>query len=387
MNTYPINFYDLLARALGGSDAVRLQGFLDEVLAEKYNTLDTPGFKFADEMQLDFTYEQVQKELGINVMAQYTDLDSPAIPTGTEGFSLATGKVPRMKMVEYWNEDKYRKMLITEQRFGAGSDRVVDAAVKALFNTTDKLVGAHTNSLTYQRHQVVSTGKFTLTADNNPYGISGLTFASHVPAANKKIITTAANKWWTSTAKTTEGTGADPIADLQEMVKVARKKGVKGHFEVNDSYLDAILGHSKVKANLGTYFFPMGDAAVISNAAAIRPRSERIAALGAIIGAPIVGIDHQSAVEKFDNGSLKRVTFDAFESDVVVFVPDGNLGEIVTVEPISMGGTAASFYEGRLLLTVDVDYTKKCQTYATEMTSLVVPSVPQYFWYLYPNNN
>lgn len=385
MNTYPIEFYDLLARALGGSDAVRLQGFLDEVLAEKYNKLDTTGFKFADEMQLDFTYEQVQKELGINVMAQYTDLDSPAIPVGTEGFTLSTGKVPRMKMVEYWNEDKYRKMLITEQRFGAGSDRVMDAAVKALFNTTDKLIGAHTNSLTYQRHQVVSTGKFTLTADNNPYGISGLTFASHVPATNKEIITTANKKWWSSKAKTTEGTAADPIADLEKMVKVARKKGVKGHFEVNDSYLDAILSHSKVKASIGIYFFP--GATNAADAAAIRPRSERIAALGAIVGAPIVGIDHQSAVEKFDNGSLKRVTFDAFESDVVVFVPDGTIGEIVTVEPISMGGTAASFYEGRLLLTVDVDYTKKCQTYSSEMTSLLVPSVPQYFWYLYPNND
>ncbi|MCQ2141688.1 MAG: major capsid protein [Bacteroidales bacterium] len=387
MNTYPISFYDLLSRALGGNDAVRLQGFLDDVLAEKYNSLDTPGFRFADEMQLDFTYEQVQKELGINVMAQYTDPDSPPIPTGTEGFSLSTGKVPRMKMVEYWNEDKYRKMLIAEQRFGSGSDRVVDAAVKALFNTTDKLIGAHTNSLTYQRHQIVSTGKFTLTPDNNPYGIAGLTFASHVPSENSQIITTANKKWWTNKSKTTEGSAADPIDDLQKMVKKARKKGVRGHFELNDAYMDAILGHSKVTSALGIYFFPMGDAAVIGSAAAIRPRTEKISALAAIVGANFKTFDHQSAVEKFDNGSLKRETFDAFESDVIVFVPDGNLGEIVTVEPISMGGTAASFYGGRLLLTVDVDYTKKCQTYLTEMTSLVVPTVPQYFWYLYPNNN
>ena len=44
-----------------------------------------------------------------------------------------------MKMVEYYNEDKYRKLLIAEQRFGATSDRVVNAAVEALFNTASNL--------------------------------------------------------------------------------------------------------------------------------------------------------------------------------------------------------------------------------------------------------
>ena len=73
MNTYPVQFYDLLSRALGGNDSRRIQGFLDNVVAEKYNKLDVPGFKFAAEMQLDFTYEQIQKEIGLNVMASYVD--------------------------------------------------------------------------------------------------------------------------------------------------------------------------------------------------------------------------------------------------------------------------------------------------------------------------
>ena len=177
MNTYPVQFYALLSRALGGNDGRRLQGFLDNVVAKKYNQLNIPGFKFAAEMQLDFTYEQLQKTAGINVMAQYLDVDSPATPIGTEGAVIATGRIPRMKMVEYYNEDKYRKLLIAEQRFGAGSDRVVTAAVDALFNTASNLVGGHTNSLTYQRHQVVSTGKFTLNSTNNPNGLVGLTFS------------------------------------------------------------------------------------------------------------------------------------------------------------------------------------------------------------------
>jgi hypothetical protein len=77
---------------------------------------------------------------------------------------------------------------------------------------------------------------------------------------------------------------------------------------------------------------------------------------------------------------------DAFEADVFVFVPDGELGEILTVEPIAIeGGTYGTFYDGRLLLTVDVDAKYKCQSFNTEMTSLVVPNKPQYMWYLKPN--
>ena len=225
MNSCPTQFYDLLSRALGGGDANKLQGFLDNVVAEKYNALQIDGFKFAPEMQLDFTYEQIQKEIGLNVMASYVDLDSQPIPVGTEGAVINTGRIPRMKMVEYYNEDKFRKLLILEQRLGANNNRVVTAAVKALFNTVDTLIGGHTTSLTYQRHQIVSKGEFVINSTNNPNGIVGLTFASHVPAANKTTLS-GTQRWWTDSARTTEGTASNPVKDMVDMVEVARKKGV-----------------------------------------------------------------------------------------------------------------------------------------------------------------
>lgn len=385
MNTYPVQFYDLLSTALGGNDSKRLQGFLDNVVAQKYNELNIPGFKFADEMQLDFTYEQLQKTAGINVMANYYDIDSPAKPTGTEGFVVATGRIPRMKMVEVYNEDKYRKLLITEQRLGKDADRVNKAAVKALFNTTDTLIGGHTNSLTYQRHQVVSTGKFTLNTTNNPNGLTGLTFSAHVPNAN--ITSLAGNKkWWTDSTYATEGSAADPIADMIAMVDAARDKGYEGHFEINKTYLGKILGHSKVVAAIGTNLFPMAENA--SAAAAYLSREKKIEVLAEIVGAPIDAIDAKVATEVFNKSTkeLERKTIDAFEANVVVFVPNGELGEILTVEPIAIeGGTYATFYDGRLLLTVDVDATYKCQSFSTEMTSLVVASRAHEMLYLKPN--
>lgn len=386
MNTYPVQFYDLLSRALGGNDGRRLQGFLDNVVAKKHNQLNIPGFKFAAEMQLDFTYEQLQKTAGINVMAQYLDVDSPATPIGTEGAVIATGRIPRMKMVEYYNEDKYRKLLIAEQRFGAGSDRVVTAAVDALFNTASNLVGGHTNSLTYQRHQVVSTGKFTLNSTNNPNGLVGLTFSSHVPTANINTLS-GTKRWWTDAAYATEGSAADPIADMIAMVEVAREKGIEGHFEVNASFLDKVLKHSKVVAAIGANLFPT--AADSAAAAAYLSRARKIEVLADIVGARIDAIDAKVATEVYNkaNKALERKMMDAFEANVLVFVPNGEIGEILTVEPIAIeGGTYATFYGGRLLMTVDVDAKYKCQSFNTEMTSLVVANRAHEMFYLKPCN-
>ena len=381
MNAYDIQFYDLLARA-GKADGKKLQGFIDNQVMQKYNELNIPGFAFAQDMQLDFTYEQIQKELGLNIMASYVDLDSPAIPDAVKGATLSTGNIPRMKKVEYYNEDKYRKMLILEQRFGGESDRVFASAVRELFITVDNLIGGHVNSLSYQRHQIVSTGKFTLTAENNPNGVKGLTFASHVPNANWNTLS-GTKRWWTDAEKTTEGTAATPVEDMIAMVENARAKGVRGHFEVNAATLTKILNHAKVAAVIGINALPVATADAQAAFAATFSRARKKAILEELVGAAIVEIDHKVATQKITKGAVENILTDSFDADVVVFVPDGNLGEILTVEPIAIeGGKYATFLGGRGLLTVGADYVKKCQSFNTEMTSLVVPSLPQYRWYL-----
>lgn len=384
MNTYDIQVYDLLSRA-GISGARQLQDFINNQVMQKYNDLDIPGFQFAATNQLDFTYEQVQKEFALNVMASYVDLDSPATPDATEGATLSTGRIPRMKKVEYYNEDKIRKMRILEQFKGVNSAEVRAAALADLFIATDKLIGGHVNSISYQRHQIVSTGKFTLTAENNPNGIKGLTFASHVPSANRNTLSGTA-RWWTNAEKTTEGSAANPVADLVNMVESARRRGVRGHFEVNYNFLTKVLNHSKVVAMVGINALPGSDATAQAAYAGILSRDKKKAALEELVGARIVEIDHVVATQKVNKGVVENTLVDAFAADVVVFVPDGSLGEILTVEPIAIsGGTYARFLGDRGLLTVGADYEKKIQSFNTEMTSLVVPSLPQYFYYLYTN--
>ena len=387
METYTLEFYDLLSRALGGSDPARLQGYIDEVMPNKYNNLQLDGFEIDPDMQLDFTYEQLQGEVGLNVMASYVDLDSPAKPVSREPVLLDSGKIPRMRILEYFNEYKRLMKYFVKQRFGATSSRVVDAALNNLFVTIDTLIGGHTNSLTYQRHQVVSRGKFELTDTNNPNGIVNQTFAAHVPSAN--ITTLAGTKrWWTDSTYDTEGASANPVKDLKDWVKAAKRKtGVSMHLEVDSDFFDIILGHSKVIAAIGASLFPAADKDVQSSAASVQGDDVKRAAFERIVGVPVKVIDSVVSVERWDNDAktLSRKSFRAFDDNVLVLVPDGVIGTVKTVEPIAIGGgDYATYYGGRLLLTVGADYVKKCQSFNTEMTSLVVPSVPQHFFYFHP---
>lgn len=387
MNTYPQTFYDLLSAGLGANGNRELQGFLDDILARKYNELNLAGFPFASDMLIDFTYEQVRKELKMNVMATYVDIDSPAIPIGTEGAQLQTGKIPRMKMVEYLNEDKIRKQIILEQRFGATSNRAKQAALRSLFVTTDNLVGGHTNSLTYQRHQIVSTGQFALTNTNNPRGIKDV-FAAHIPTDNVETKT-GNDRWWTALSNgvySTEGSSCDPIQDLKDMVDTLEGKGVSAmHFEIDKLYAKQVINHSKIKSAIGYYLNPESTAPATLAGNLTFERKFEI--LGDLVGAPFVIQDSIVAVESFNKTTkeLERSQIRSFEANVIVLVPDGNLGETLTVEPIALeGGTYASMFGGRLLMTVGYDYIKKIQSFNTEMTSLVVPDKPHLMFYLHP---
>ena len=387
MNAYDITFYDLLSRALGENTSSALQSFLDETMARKYNALQLDGFEFDPFMQDDFTFEQIVAELGINAAAQYYDLDSPAIPDKARSIKAYTGKIPRMKKVEYFNEDKLRKMLIVENRKDVSADRIAEIAYEQLFITVDNLVGGHTNALTFQRHQAISKGEFAINSTNNPNGIAGVKVDYHVPAANKTTLQGTA-RWWTDSGRTQEGGNADPVADLRDVVEKARKAGVRGHFEVELDYFKEVLGHSKVVAALGVAVLPTAAAETQAAYAGVMGYERKKEVLETIIGAPIKTIDSIVAIQKVDASTKSIISSNtrAFEQNVFVFVPDGTIGIVKTVRPIAIdGGVYGQFYDGRLLLTIGADYVKKCQSYNTEMTSLALPTAVNYFWYLFPN--
>lgn len=389
MNTYPTTTYDLLAGALGANSSAKLQGFLDTVMASKYNSAQWDGFSFASAMQLDFTYEQIQKELNLYKMATYVSNQADAIPDGTKGFTLSTGKIPRQKKVQFYDEDAWRKQEILNKMYAGSGNSALNNAITELFNRVDALIGGHTMSVTYQRHQIVSTGKLELTNTNNPRGIKDV-FASHIPNANITTKTSTA-RWWTAVANgvyATDGSASNPIKDLNDMIYAAELKGISAkHFEIDKLYARQVANHPKIIAAIGAALYPMSDTTAQAAATGLISLERRMQILGEILGTPFVLVDSIVSTEKLNaSKQLEDVQIRAFDENVIVLVPDGSLGEIHTVMPFAAPGadSVASYYGGRLLMTVTSQPQRKIQQFETEMTTLVVPDKPQYMWYLHP---
>lgn len=377
MNTGDKFFFDLITEAgLGGKK--KLQTFVDSS-GEFYNKLDISGFPFSPDQQIDFGFEQISKEYGMNAMATWTDVDSPGTPVSLDAHILQTGKIPRQKKYAAFSETDYRKM--AQRALVTGSR--IELAQDALLETNKKLIDSHTNSNTYMRHQMVSTGGFELTADNNAGGVTGMVFSASIPEGNK-IQKSNANAWFISTG-TGEGASSDPVKDLLELAEKA--KGTSYHFEVDALTLKKTLSHSKVLQRIGYSVSPtIADADIAQNVGANLLEPQRKERLEAIIGYPIVAIDSESRVEKFNKktNKIERVDIRSFNEDSWALIPNGNIGETLSVAPLRVGGAEnfASYYGGRLLLTYEFIPRKKEQIIESEMSTLVVPTTPNYMYML-----
>lgn len=369
--------FDLARMATGGKS---LQPFID-ASAELYNKLETDGFPFAPHMQMALTFEQVSREYGMNAMATVVDIDSDGTPITAEGEVLQTGKIPRMKKWAAFDEEDFRKLAIKEVVY---TDRQA-LAQDVLFDYHKKLIDAITNSLTFFRHQMVSTNQLALTSANNAGGVTGTIFSASIPTAN--VTTLIGDYRWWSTAYSVEGTDSDPIGDLQAIVAKAKAKGKAFHFEADALAVERLLNHSAVVTKIGYTVSPLATDATAALAIGSNLfEDERKQRLERLLGVKIKVIDSISRVDKFDKSKDKVVGVEmrSFNEDNWALVPDGKIGEIIVAKPIAVGNPSnfATHYDGRLLLTNTFDERKKIQRTDAEMTALVVPEVPQKMYLL-----
>lgn len=383
MDTRSASFYDLIGAGLGN---MSYQEFVDQLLPLKYNKLEIPGFSWDSEIQIDFTYRQIEAELGLYTMATYVDVDSPAVYKHTEGFELSSGKIPRMKHGFAMNEKLLREQMFIASQTGRYSERFSDVMMSLLFDSTDKLIGGNYNTVTYQRHQMVSTGALELLDKNNPDGIKNITFKANIPDANKLVLT-GNNRWFTD-PNGTEGSSSNPIRNLQDMVKILKNKGLSSyHFEVEKNTFEAFLNHSKVRQMAGWTAVPIADGQQAIQVGGNMLDDQVKSIVERKIGAPIVVIDSIVWAEKWDKEKQKIVIneLNAFEPSMWVLVPDGSLGTIKAVQPIAVPdpGARIAFYDGgRTVLKQTFETRTNTQYIESELTCLVVPDKPKYMIYL-----
>lgn len=367
--------------------------------------LNIVGFEQWDTPQIDFTYDLLEAEQKISVMATVLDLNSEPIPLGSKGFRTLNGSIPRQKARWQRGENDYRKELITLQNLqvrGAFLNESPEASIQnylteLLFGGLSEIQDAHIGRLSYMVGQMKSEGAFSLTAENNGRGIQNISFTAHIPTSN--IITLSGDaRWFTDDDKATEGTSSDPVSDLRKLVRDARDKynGLPVTVEVNETSFFEDMKHSKWLVALGYAISPdiikyAGvSAEAQSTAAAVAAAStddEIKNAFRRVIGADEVIFNKTvSGVETYDKTSKKLVvsTLPAFSKNRYLVRPSGSVGIIKNVVPLRPDGSAISarIFDSHGIIEYRYDATTKVQDWVSELTALPVPTQPSTLYIL-----
>ena len=382
------NGLDTLMSVKGLTSNEAFQAYYDQVLSSRENeALNISGFETWDVPQIDFTYEQLEIENDIKVMATYVDLNSEAIPVGSKLGSVLRGSIPRQMVLERIN---------TAARLtGSNASEAAKAAIsRILFGGLADLQDAHIGSLNYQVGQMKSAGAVTLTDANNPRGIQNVTFSAQVPTANVTTLATT-KRWFTDAAKTTEGTASNPTQDIKDLISAAKDRYDDVILEVDEKSFLQDMKHSKWQIALGYIIMPTllaggKDATTDASAVAVTSASSDEVIKNAFIkfcGVPVMFSNTVCGVEKWNSGSkvLERTKLRAFNPDTYLARPSGALGSIKNVVPLRPDSSAVSslIFGGKGIIEYRYDAKHKTQDWGSELTVLAVPSRPKDMFYLH----
>ena len=387
MNTLPLTMYSLLEFGLGDES---WQQFVDRY-EEKYDDVQIDGFTFAP-TQLNYTFQQLIASTGATTLPAYVDPESPGYESALREVQGMTGNIPTQKKFYRLNRVTVMEKMQLLQKVGRAA---LTPEMQAVFlglldESTDGLITAFYNSLTNQRMRIVSTGKFTIDATNNPRGLQGITIEYGIPKDHFDTLS-GTNRWWTNAEHITanEGTTADPIQYMKTRIKAIRRTY---HWygplqiEMAQDLLDDLLTHSKVLSRIGHAMYPnvTDDATVIANAQNYDEES-LTAYLTRLVGATIVGRDTYAYVDKPGTNAdgekdLVTTQIPNFEATNIAFVPQGSLGSIMGVEPLTLGyepDKVASHAEGRLKLCQRAIPETHSIYIESEAAQICVPDKPQ----------
>ena len=388
---------DTLMAIKGLTSNEAFQVYYNDILASRESEgLNLSGFERWDIPQVDFTYEQLEIESNIKVMATYVDLNSEAIPIGNKVGSILQGSIPRQKARFIIGENDYRKQMMLIERLNTAarltgsdsSESVAAMLTKLLFGGLTDLQDAHIGSLNYQVGQMKSAGAVTLTDANNPRGIQNVTFSAQVPTENVTTLSST-KRWFTDATKATEGTACNPTQDIKDLISKAKERYDDVVLEVDEKSFLEDMKHSKWQTALGYIIMPTllaggKDATTDASAMAVTNASSDDVIKNAFIkfcGVPVEFSKTVCGIEKWDSGSksLKREKLRAFNADTYLARPAGEIGTMKNVTPLRPDSSAISalIFGNRGIIEYRYDAKHKVQDWASELTALAVPSRPK----------
>ena len=398
---YRFQGLDSLMTSRGITGSKTFEAYLKAVFSKRESQDENfAGFEW-DAPQINFTYEMLQAEKQIEVMASYVDLNSPALPSGhTTKIETLKGSIPRMKYAIVRGENDYRKQLITlnEVKSVAAfrntneSTAVSAFLAKQLFFSIDEIYASFKNSLNYQIGQMKSAAELSLTDDNNPRGSIRATFKAQVPAANH-----IKKQWFTKNSQGvyTEVGGSDPITDIRDFVRELRWKA-NGYelvtIEISERYLYKLLSHSEVlkaigyaTTGLGLRYSKANDENAVAVAKGMSLDAQKAALKTLLEADELITNKTVCGVEKLNKATRKyeRKAVDAFNNDVILIRPMGTIGVIKNVVPLRPDGQAivGGVYGGRGIIEYIYNRDTREQRWQGELTALAVPTRPNDMYY------
>lgn len=387
MRNNPVDFYKLLEFGLGGDT---WQQFVDRY-KEKYEGMVIDGFEFAP-TSINYTWQQLVAATTVTTLPTYVDPESPGYEKQRGSAKGETGSIPTQKAFYSLNRTIVREKMQLMQMFGqaALNQDMMNVIMGLLDESADGLIKGYYNSLTNQRMQIVSTGKFKIDATNNPRGIKDITFDFGIDESHFDTLS-GTQRWWTNADKSTEGTASDPIAFMKNKVKEIRNKY---HYygplkiEMAKEMMDALLSHSKVLKRIGMMLYPLSSAD--NSGATALAYAQNLAddaikqALVRLVGCEIVERDSKAYVDDWtEDGVLTQKEIENFSLTNISFIPQGTIGNIQGVTPLTMGyepSKVAFFDDNRLVLSQRMNPETHSIYIESEAAELCVPSLPKYMF-------
>lgn len=386
-------FYDLVAQGLNSLGYANFDVWVNDMFADKYNaeaTFAQMGFALNPNIPINPTYEQIEATIRPYTIATYTDVDSDGATKSTDGFTLKMGGLPTFKHEIVLSRKILREKLALAEQLGRTTPDMEDTIMQLLFNGVDNLLGGNYNTFRNQRNRIVSNaGKLVIDKTNNPLGIA-LDIDFGVPTKN---ITTS--KWYKRTdsgvtQNSTVGKSIVPIEVMQDVKDNAEQVDFagEGHWEMSKKTWRTLFKLDYFKT-----------AYVVWNRPDITDATQQLAFGKTVtetafkawfeeaVGAPIVVVDDKEFVEKFNPTTrlIETVEVPSFEDDVLVYVPNGIIGDVQCGYIVAMetpGARIARYDGGRTLLRQVFNDATMTQTIKSEVTGLCVPNKTRHMYYL-----
>ena len=383
MRTIPVTLRDMISLGMYGET---WQSFVDNY-EEKFDAINIDGFDF-DPVTIGYTFAQMLSKVGAQVLPTYVDPESEGYEKPLGQLEGKTGNIPTQKLFYSVNRVILREKMQLVQKYGNAvmDDEMREVMFGLLDEGTDGLIQSFWNALNHQRHQVVSTGQFTINATNNPRGYKGVTIGFNMPDANKDILT-GENQWWKNAEHTVEGSQSDPLGYLAKRIKVIRRDlHYNGPLKVEfarDTW-DDFLGHSKVTSVLANWIYRgipsdsvRADVARFTDEDVMKDAVRRIIKADEIAIQDTYAFVSKPGVNAAGEPDLVEERIDNFAPQNIAFVPTGKLGGIQGVQPLSMGYDAdkVAYAMGNRLLIEQEDMPRTHSINVNgEMAQLCVPS-------------